>query len=90
MNVQRIFFWIRLVAELILEVFPGVEVRPPGDEPPGDGEENVGNPAPEMKPERIQFWLRILARAALEAIDAVVVAEDDCVGGGEEMQPERI
>ena len=90
MNVKNIFFWIRLVAELILEVFPGN--RPPDGEPgdgPGNGKD-FGHPSPQMKPERIQIWLRILARAALEAIDAVVVPEDDGDGTGEEMKPERI
>ena len=55
MNVEALFFWIRVVARAILEVFPGV--RP-------------GAVGPEMKPERIQIWLPILARAALRATDA--------------------
>ena len=77
MNVERIFHWVRLVAGLILEVFP---------QPPEVGEEAVfgPGPAPNMKPERIQFWLRIVARAALEALDGVGA------GSASKMKPERI
>ena len=78
MNVERIFFWIRLLSQVIPEIFDRVE-----EETPGEGEEVPWNPGTEMKPERIQFWLRILARAALQTLDGFA-------GGGQEMKPERI
>ena len=79
MNVERIFFWIRLVAEVILEVFDRADEQPPGEE----GLRWNPGPGTEMKPERIQVWLRILARAALDVLE-------DFAGGGQEMKPERI
>ncbi len=64
MNVDRIVFWIRLIAWAILDV-----VNALGDEP-GTGK-SAGGPAQGFKPERIQIWLGIFARAALTAVEGV-------------------
>jgi hypothetical protein len=80
MNVIDILWWIRLLAQVILDVFGD----PNGG--PGSGGRFVG-PVPEMKPERIQIWLGILAQAAIEAIDEVLPEEGEV---GPEMKPERI
>ena len=81
MNVERILYWIYLVAQVILDVLGA-------DEEPGEGEESLDLP-PGMKPERIQFWLRVFARAVIAAFDEVRWPEE-----GEEiapeMKPERI
>ena len=58
MNFERFFFWVRLVARVVLGGLDGL------DDEPGDGDDGE-----EMKPERIQIWLRILARAALQVLD---------------------
>ena len=93
MNVERIFYWIRLVAWVILEIFPG------GDNP-GEDEEGLWNPdptpgtpgrrTPGMKPERIQLWLRVLARSALQAVEGF--GEPPVIGRAfrPQMKPERI
>ncbi len=60
MNFERIFFWIRLVAEVILGILDRLE--------PGEGEESVGNPDDDFKPERIQVWLGILAMSIVLGI----------------------
>ena len=75
MNVERILYWIYLVAQVILDVLGA-------DEEPGEGEESLDLP-PGMKPERIQVFLRICARAILAAF-----AEVGWTPGGEELAPE--
>jgi hypothetical protein len=82
MNVERIFYWIRLAAEVILEIFDR-----PGTSVPEMKPERIqiwvvivaraalqtlegarSGTAPEMKPERIQFWLGLIARFVLAVI----------------------
>ncbi len=65
MNLDRVLFWIRLIAQAILDVLNVL------DDDPGDGEESVGDPPPGFKPERIQVWIGIFARAAVEAVEGV-------------------
>ena len=65
MNLNRVLFWIHLIARAILDVLNVL------DNDPGDGEESVGDTPPGFKPERIQVWIGIFARAALEAVEGV-------------------
>ena len=66
MNVERIFFWLRFVARLILDVLgePGN-----GPEAAGGPRRSAGWPAG-FKPERIQFWIGQLVRFILEVTAA--------------------
>ena len=65
MNFEQLFFWIRLVAQVVLQVLEELDDRPE------DGE--VG---PEMKPERIQFWIGVVARAVLYALDEAAIGPE--------------
>ncbi len=89
MNVDRIVFWIRLLAWAALDFFAGSGDRPPEDEETGD------RIAPWFKPERIQVWIVIVARAALNAVNGVEppVERSAAVGSGRFwpwFKPERI
>ena len=82
MNVERIFYWIRLAAEVILEIFDRPGTRVPEMKPERIQiwvvivaraalqtlEGARSGTAPEMKPERIQFWLGLIARFVLAVI----------------------
>ncbi len=89
MNLDRVVFWIRLIAWGILDVLNGL------DDEPGDGDETGGDVYPWFKPERIQIWISILARAALTAIEGVVPPERSGVQSSSSalwpsFKPERI
>ncbi len=65
MNLDRVVFWIRLIAWAILDVLNAL------DDDPGNGEKSFGNPEEDFKPERIQVWIGIVVRAALQAVEEV-------------------
>ena len=80
MDLERFFVWIRLVAQVVLEVvgrLDDLEMKPERIQIwigivaravlyALDG---VGGPGTEMKPERIQFWLRIAYRFVVAIFD---------------------
>ena len=82
MNLEQLIHWIRLVAQVVLEVvgrLDDLEMKPERIQIwigivarsvlyALDG---VGGPGAEMKPERIQFWLRIAYRFVVAIFDAV-------------------
>ena len=86
MNVERIFFWLRLVFRAVLDILDAV------DDEPGTGPQSVTRGPSGFKPERIQVWLRILAQAGLEAIDDVAEPGNGPEGVAirPEFKPERI
>lgn len=86
MTVERIFFWLRLVFQAVLDILNAV------DDEPGNGPQNVTRGPSGFKPERIQVWLRILAQAGLEAIDDVTQPGNGpgSVAIRPEFKPERI
>ena len=86
MRFERIFFWIQLVAEVILDILERLEE-------PGEGAESFGDPDQGFKPERIQVWLGILARGLLNAVDGFGVPDhgtESAEAIGPEFKPERI
>ncbi len=92
MNVQRIFYWLRVGAGVILGILDWLE------ELEEDGEHGDDLFRPEFKPERIQLWLGILARATLETLDEVGAPPDEgeengglfAARGSAQFKPERI
>ncbi len=70
MNLDRVLFWIRLIAWGILDVLNALD-DDPGNGEPAFRQANVGDPDEGFKPERIQVWIGILARAALQAVEEV-------------------
>ena len=62
MDVNRILFWIHLIAQAIVDILEAL---------PGDGEESLGDPDSGFKPERIQFWLKLIARFVLAVFSGV-------------------
>ncbi len=94
MNLDRIIFWIRLIAQAILDILDVL------DDQPGTGVESLDDPPPGFKPERIQVWIGIFARAALKAVDEVGPPPEESgvesagafsgAGLGTHFKPERI
>ncbi len=89
MNVDRIVFWIRLFAQVILDVLNAL-----ADEP-GTGKKAAGGPSQGFKPERIQVWLGIFARSALTAVEGVDAPSPEVSGKRQAgftttFKPERI
>ncbi len=88
MNVDRIVFWIRLIAWAILDVLNVL------NDEPGAGK-SAGGPPQGFKPERIQVWLGIFARAALDAVEGVGApppepSGEEKAGFTANFKPERI
>ncbi len=91
MDVNRILFWIHLIAQAIVDILEAL---------PGDGEESLGDPPSGFKPERIQVWIGIFARAVVQAIDEAgappVESGEESAGAfagarlGVNFKPERI
>ena len=87
MNVERLFRWIRLVAEVILEVFDRFddqEMKPERIQiwlqilarVALQVLDNFAGGGQEMKPERIQFWLQLIT----DFVVAVFAAVDEETG----------
>ncbi len=61
MNVERIFFWLRFAARLILDV-----LGEPDNPGAAGGLRRLIGPPVGFKPERIQYWIGQLLKLVLE------------------------